>query len=156
MPYIELEDHLPGITGLLEYRLDTAKPISELTQLLLRGPSMLTTAEGELIATIVSCRNECRYCTTAHTASADMLLGECETTSRIKTDIQTAPVSEKMKALLILAGQVQENGISVTSETIEKAKAEGASDMEIHDRAHCRTLLPLQPVCGRTFDNNSD
>src|ERR1700680_5071707 len=68
MPYIPLEEHLPGITGLLEYRQDSAKPIRELTQVLLRGPSTLTEGERELIATVVSSRNECRFCTAAHTA----------------------------------------------------------------------------------------
>ena len=143
MPYIHLEDHLPGITGLLEYRLDTAKPIRELTQLLLRGPSTLSTGERELIATIVSHRNECQYCTTAHTAAADVLLGECETTEKIKHDISSSPVSEKMKALLILAGQVQAGGRSVTNEAIEKAKAEGATDMEIHDTVLIAALFCL-------------
>ncbi|MBC7850834.1 MAG: carboxymuconolactone decarboxylase family protein, partial [Chitinophagaceae bacterium] len=70
MPYIPVEDHLPGITGLLEYRKDTAQPIRELTQILLRGPSTLTTGERELIATVVSHGNECRFCTAAHTAAA--------------------------------------------------------------------------------------
>ena len=73
MPYIPLEAHLPGITGLLEYRQDTAVPIRELTQVLMRGPSTLTEGERELIATIVSHRNECKFCATAHTAAADVL-----------------------------------------------------------------------------------
>ena len=77
MPYIPVEEHLPGITGLLEYRKDSAQPIRELTHLLLRGPSTLTQGERELIATIVSHNNECKFCTTAHTAAADLLLGEC-------------------------------------------------------------------------------
>ena len=76
MPYIPLEDHLPGITGLLEYRKDSAAPIRELTQILLRGPSTLTEGERELIATVVSHRNECTFCVTAHTAAANILLGE--------------------------------------------------------------------------------
>ena len=42
MPYIPLEEHLPGITGLLEYRKDSAQPIRDLTQVLLRWPSTLT------------------------------------------------------------------------------------------------------------------
>ena len=50
MPYIPLEEHLPGITGLLEYSKETAAPIRELTQILLRGPSTLTEGERELIA----------------------------------------------------------------------------------------------------------
>src|SRR5437763_16786326 len=98
MPHIPLEAHLPGITGLLEYRKDTAQPIRELTQALLRGPSTLTEGERELIATIVSHRNECRFCVTAHTAAANILLGEEETSEEAEQDIATAPVSNNMKA----------------------------------------------------------
>src|ERR1700752_3482862 len=121
MPYIPLEEHLPGITGLLEYRKHTAQPIRELTQILMRGPSTLTEGERELIATIVSHRNECKFCVTAHTAAADLLLGETNTTERIKQDILTAPVSEKMKTLLIIAAQIQESGKAVTDESITRA-----------------------------------
>ncbi|HTS43669.1 MAG TPA: peroxidase-related enzyme [Puia sp.] len=133
MPYIPLEEHLPGITGLLEYRKDSAAPIRELTQTLLRGPSTLTEGERELIATIVSSRNECGFCTAAHTAAANVLLGENDTSEKVKQDIVTAPVSNKMKALLTIASQVQESGKSVTEASIQKAKEEGATDIEIHD-----------------------
>ncbi len=143
MPYIPLEDHLPGITGLLEYRKDTAEPIRDLTQFLLRGPSTLTEGERELIATVVSHGNECRFCTAAHTATADLLLGECETSARIKADINSSPVSEKMKALLTIASQVQKSGKAVTSESIEKAKATGATDIEIHDTVLIAALFCL-------------
>lgn len=143
MPFINLEDHLPGITGLLEYRKETAEPIRELTQFLLRGPSTLTEGERELIATIVSHHNECRFCSTAHTAAADELLGECSTTEKIKQDIETAPVSEKMKALLTIARQVQQSGKNVTPETIARAKAAGATDIEIHDTVLIAALFCL-------------
>src|SRR5580765_7575312 len=102
MPYIPLEEHLPGITGLLEYRKDTGAPIRELTQILLRGPSTLTEGERELIAMVVSCGNECKFCTAAHTAVADIFLGETTTATKVKQDIMTAPVSKKMKALLTI------------------------------------------------------
>jgi alkylhydroperoxidase family enzyme len=75
MPHIELESHLPGITGLLEYRKDTGEPIRVLTQILLRGPSTLSDVERELIASVVSHGNQCRFCTAAHTAAVDMMLG---------------------------------------------------------------------------------
>lgn|SRR3972149_4127368 len=143
MPYIPVEEHLPGITGLLEYRKDTAKPIRELTQFLLRGPSTLTTGERELIATIVSHRNECRFCTSAHTAVADLLLGECETTVMIKHDITSATVSDKMKALLTIAVLVQAGGKNVTVESIERAKSAGATDVEIHDTVLIASLFCL-------------
>ncbi len=143
MPYIPLEEHLPGITGLLEYRKDTAEPIRDLTQFLLRGPNSLTEAEREMIATVVSSRNECRFCTAAHTAVANVLLGENETTEKIKTDVSTAPISNKMKALLTIAGQVQESGKAVTPMSIDKAKAAGATDVEIHDTVLIAALFCL-------------
>jgi uncharacterized peroxidase-related enzyme len=143
MPHIPLEEHLPGITGLLEYRKDTAAPIRELTQILLRGPSTLTEGERELIATIVSYKNECTFCCTAHTAAADVLLGEENTAAQIKNDIDTAPVSEKMKALLTIAAQVQESGKNVTSSSIERAKESGATDLEIHDTVLIAALFCL-------------
>lgn len=143
MPHIPLEEHLPGITGLLEYRKDSAHPIRELTQFLLRGPSSLTEGERELIATIVSNGNECKFCTTAHTAAADRLLGECTTTQAIKVDVESAPVSEKMKALLTIAKQVQQSGKSVTAESIQRAKDAGATDIEIHDTVLISALFCL-------------
>ena len=143
MPYIPLEEHLPGITGLLEYSKDTAAPIRELTQLLLRGPSTLTEGERELIATLVSHRNECTFCTTAHTAAADVLLGEEETSTKVKQDIDTAPVSDKMKTLLTIAAQVQQGGKSVTGESVKKAKEAGATDIEIHDTVLIAALFCL-------------
>lgn len=143
MPHIPLEEHLPGITGLLEYRKDSAQPIRELTQFLLRGPSTLTEGERELIATIVSHDNECKFCTTAHTAAADKLLGECSTTQAIKVDIESAPISEKMKALLVIAKQVQQSGKAVTSESVGRARNAGATDIEIHDTVLIAALFSL-------------
>ena len=143
MPYIPLEDHLPGITGLLEYRKDTAAPIRALTQVLLRGPSTLSEGERELIATVVSHRNNCTFCVTAHTAAADILLGEETTSAKVKENIATAPVSDKMKTLLTIAAQVQESGKRVTTESIKKAKEAGATDIEIHDTVLIAALFCL-------------
>lgn len=143
MPHIPLEAHLPGITGLLEYRKDTAAPIRTLTQILLRGESTLTEGERELIAALVSSRNQCTFCTTAHTAAADLLLGEPETCRLVKADFETAPVSDKMKALLQIAALVQQNGKLVTTAAVERAKMVGASDREIHDTVLIAALFCL-------------
>lgn len=133
MPHIPLPEHLPGITGLLEYSRITAEPIRQLTQFILRGENSLSAGERELIATVVSHHNECRFCTAAHTAAADLLLGDTETCQIMKDDIDATPVSDKMKALLKIARQVQISGRAVTPEHIATAKANGATDVEIHD-----------------------
>jgi len=143
MPYIKVEDHLPGITGLLEYRQDTGQPIRELTQILLRGESTLTEGERELIATVVSSRNQCRFCTAAHTAAAHVLMDEEATVEAVKRDIDTAPVSDKLKALLHIAAKVQESGKQVTSELVAAARSAGATDVEIHDTVLIAALFCL-------------
>ncbi|WP_439558865.1 carboxymuconolactone decarboxylase family protein [Dyadobacter sp.] len=143
MPHIPLPDHLPGITGLLEYSKETAHPIRLLTQFLLRGENSLSEGERELIATIVSHHNECKFCTAAHTAAADILLGENETCEMVKQDIDTAPVSEKMKALLKIARLVQVSGKAVTPEAVINARNAGATDLEIHDTVLIAALFCL-------------
>jgi uncharacterized peroxidase-related enzyme len=141
--HIPVQEGLPGITGLLEFRLDTGRPIRELTQLLLRGPSSLSEAERELIATRVSYRNECRFCTAAHTAAAELLLGEAGTAEAVKRDPDTAPISPKLQALLRIAGKVQESGRAVSGEDVALARAEGATDLEIHDTVLIAALFCL-------------
>src|SRR5438105_2560988 len=44
MPHITLNSAEPGIRGLLRYRPETGRPLSELAEVLLRGPSTLTRA----------------------------------------------------------------------------------------------------------------
>jgi uncharacterized peroxidase-related enzyme len=141
MAYIKLEEHLPGVTGLLEFRKDAAEPLRELTQLLLRGANTLTEAERELIATAVSYKNKCVYCTTSHSAAADAYYGDNQITEKVKNNIEIAPISDKMKALLSIALQVQESGKKVTEQSIEKAKKQGATDLEIHDTVMIAALF---------------
>jgi uncharacterized peroxidase-related enzyme len=143
MPHINLPEHLPGITGLLEYRKDSADPIRNLTQILLRGENTLSVGERELIATIVSHGNECKFCTAAHASAATILLDDTAICEMIKDDIMTSSVSEKMKGLLKIAQAVQKNGKQVTTEMINIAKRAGATDMEIHDTVLIAALFCL-------------
>lgn len=143
MAYIQLNTKLPGITGLLENRTDTAAPIRELTQILLRGKNTLTEMERELVATIVSFKNQCRFCTNAHAATVVALGGSPELLDKVYHDLENAPVSEKMKALLVIGSKVQESGKAVQPEHIQRAKKAGATDLEIHDTVLIAALFCL-------------
>lgn len=143
MAYIQLNNALPGITGLLEDRPDTGAPIRELTQILLRGESTLTQLERELIATLVSYKNECQFCTSAHAATVLALGGTEDLLQKVYHDLETAPVSEKMRALLLIAGKVQRLGKDVQEADVARAKAEGATDLEIHDTVLIAALFCL-------------
>ncbi|MFN7997064.1 MAG: peroxidase-related enzyme [Bryobacteraceae bacterium] len=134
MPHISLPPGLPGIRGLFAYRLETAEPLSQLAQVLLHDSHTLSRAERELIATYVSSLNDCFYCQTSHGALAShYLCGHEETVATVKEDFRRAPVSDKLKALLAIAAKVQRGGKNVKPEDIEQARAQGATDLEIHD-----------------------
>lgn len=134
MPHIQLPEGLPGITSAFAYRPETAQPLRALAEVLLRGPSTLSSGEREMIATFVSTKNDCYFCQTSHrAAAAHHLGGNYELVDAVRYDYQTAPVGAKLKALLAIAGKVQQGGKSVTSEDVAHARAEGATDLEIHD-----------------------
>ncbi|HEX8711315.1 MAG TPA: peroxidase-related enzyme [Terracidiphilus sp.] len=133
MAHIALSEELPGISGAFAFRPETAKPMRELAHVLLHEPNSLTAGERELIATYVSSQNDCYFCHSSHGAAAASHLGGDEVVHKVKTDYENAPVSPKLKALLAIAGKVQRDGKLVTAEDVERARREGASDIEIHD-----------------------
>ena len=101
MPHIALPEGLPGITSAFAYRPETAKPMRELAETLLRGPNTLTSGEREMIATFVSSRNDCQFCHASHrAAAAHHLDGDYDLVDAVRRDLETAPVSPKLKALL--------------------------------------------------------
>jgi uncharacterized peroxidase-related enzyme len=149
MPHIALPD-LPGIRGPMAFRPETAKPLNELVDVLLRGPSTLTPGERELIATFVSAENDCRYCQTIHGAiAAHHLGGNEDLVVQVKNDPQGADISDKLKALLVIAGKTAESGRLVTAADVEKARRLGATDLEIHDTVLIAAVFCL---CNRYVD----
>jgi AhpD family alkylhydroperoxidase len=97
-------------------------------------PEYVVPGERELIATYVSYLNDCYYCQTIHGAIAAASLNDDEhLVARVKSDFQHADISDKLKALLVIAGKVQKGGKHVTADDVANARAMGASDLEIHD-----------------------
>jgi uncharacterized peroxidase-related enzyme len=134
MPHIALPEGLPGISSGFAFRPETAKPMRELAHVLLHGPSRLTPGERELIATYVSSQNDCYFCQTSHGAAAAAHLGkDAGWVDQVKRDFLASPVSDKLKSLLVIAGQVQQGGKHVAAESVENARQKGATDLEIHD-----------------------
>lgn len=134
MPHIPLPADLPGIRGAMAFRPETARPLNDLVEVLLTGPNTLTRGERELIATYVSSRNCTRYCHSIHGAIAAAHLGGNEEVVRqVKADFMQADISPKLKALLRIAGKVQQDGKLVTAADVDAARREGATDLEIHD-----------------------
>lgn len=134
MAHIQVPEGVPGIRSLVMFRPETGKPLYDLAQILLRNESPLTPAERELIATHVSSRNSCVFCMSSHAAAARELFGsERNIVDCVIEDVNAAPLTPKMKALLNIAEKVQQNGKLVTPEDVAEARTHGAEDRDIHD-----------------------
>jgi len=134
MPHIAVNNELAGIRGLMNFRPETAGPLGELANVLLRDTNGLSPADRELIATYVSYLNDCFYCHNSHGAIACIYLdGNMDLVDAVRRDPEQAPVSDKLKALLAIAGKVQKSGRAVQTADIERARDAGATDKDIHD-----------------------
>jgi uncharacterized peroxidase-related enzyme len=137
MAHIALEPGVPGIVSAFQFRPETAQPMRQLAEILLRGPNTLTSAEREAIAAYVSSGNECRFCQLSHSAAAAEHRGgrdaDYEWIEQVKAQPESVDVSPKLRALLRIAGKVREDGKKVTAADVAAAREQGATDMEIHD-----------------------
>jgi uncharacterized peroxidase-related enzyme len=138
MAYIDLgldETNFPGITGLLRFRPETAIPLNALADVLLHAPHpSLSPGERELIAAYVSGLNDCEFCSSSHSAfAAAQLDGGMSLVQGVRANLDTSDVSPKMRALLRIAGAVQQSGLKVTADMVKAAQAEGATNVDVHD-----------------------
>jgi len=134
MAHIKVPDGVPGIRALLAFRPETAGPLGALADALLHAPNNLPPGQRELIAAYVSSLNDCTFCQDSHAAIAACQLDEGEAlVASVIRDPEHAAIPDKLKALLALAGRVQQGGRSVRPDDIARARTAGATDVEIHD-----------------------
>lgn len=137
MPHINLPVDIPGIGAAFAFRPETAAPMRKLAHILLFEPgdeASLSSRDRELIASYVSSRNTCYFCQTSHgAAAASHTGGSPQLVTAVCADPGTADISDKLKALLVIAAHVQADAKTVTAEHVERARELGATDIEIHD-----------------------
>lgn len=143
MAHINLPEGIPGILGPMAFSPQTAKPLNALADVLLHAPNSLSQGDREMIAAYVSSQNDCFFCQSVHGAAAAHYWGDGEELVRnVQRDFETGAISDKLKALLAIAGKVQKGGKNVTTADVERARGEGATDNEIHD-----TVLIVAAFC---------
>src|SRR4051812_45212558 len=115
MPHVTVPDGMPGIIGLLAAFRASERPLNDLANAVMHGPSSLTPAERELIAAFVSSGNGCHFCTHSHAAVARHLYGDrAGVVDQVLADPDPAGLDEEMRALLAIAAKVRRDGRLVT------------------------------------------
>ncbi len=107
-------------------------PFLEFTHELMRGPSPLTVAERELIAAYVSRLAACNYCAGAHGAAAAILGFPAEVLDALVSDIETAPVPEKLRTLLRFVNALTLTPTELSRSHIEVLTEAGWDDLAIN------------------------
>ena len=123
-------------TGLLEiFRAypDTARPLLDLHEQVMRAASPFTAAERELIAAYVSGLNSCTYCHGAHTAAASAFGIPAETVRAAVADLDSAPVEPRMKSVLRYLGKLTRTPAAVTADDAAQVFAVGWDERALHD-----------------------
>ena len=107
MAHIDLKNDLPGIRGPMAYRPETAKPLNELAEVLLRDDNnSLSRGERELIGAYVSSLNDCFFCQNVHGALAQHYMQcDMQAIDNIKRDFRSSPLSEKNESIIVYCRQ---------------------------------------------------
>ena len=119
------------------YRPETGQPLYDLAQALLRAgspDSTLHDADRELIAAFVSKQNQTDFCMNSHAAASRYLYADQrDVVDQTLANVDTAPISAKLKALLAIAGHVKADARTVSDALVAAARADGATEGDIHD-----------------------
>ena len=110
---------------------ETARPLLDYHETVMRGPSPFTVAERELIAAYVSGVNACTYCHGVHAATAAAFGVPAEQLTAALDDLGT--VDERLRPVLRYVGKLTRSPARVTDADVAAVRAAGWDDRAVHD-----------------------
>mgnify|MGYP006174958073 FL=1 len=103
--------------------------------------SRLTKQDRDLIDTIVSISNRCRFCTIGHAEVARGNNQDIDFTQQLKSDYKQLNISKKLIAALEFAEQLTSHPDKMKKNDVEKLSKVGWSDEDIADIVHETALF---------------
>ena len=121
------------VVKLVQYRPDFyGKPMSELTQEAMRGPSAWSVADRELMAAFIAKTNQCEFCIRAHSAVAQRAYGDGKAIPALLSDPDTAAIDQPLRATLLMLRKLTREH-TVNADDMRAALAAGGSRQQIED-----------------------
>jgi uncharacterized peroxidase-related enzyme len=124
---------IPQILHLFAFKPDRTSFLAQFTQGVMRGPSPLPPGQRELIAALTSKLNQCLFWIGSHAAVAAELHGDRALVQSVLNDLDTAPISEKDRALYAFIRKMVHDSTSITQEDADAAREAGWSDEALYD-----------------------
>jgi len=107
-------------------------PMKKVVHEAMRGSSSWSVGDRELMAAFVSKMNQCEFCIKAHTAVAERAYGEDSKVSAVLANLETAPISEALRATLRMLGKLAREH-TVSADDMRAVLAAGVSREQIED-----------------------
>jgi uncharacterized peroxidase-related enzyme len=124
---------VPEVLKLVKYRADFfGKPMSALLQRAMRGPSVWSVGDRELMAAVISQANACRYCVAAHSAVAALAYHDEARVATILANPEGAPIADPLRTTLSMLTKLAQTH-DVDAEDMRMLFAAGASRAQIED-----------------------
>jgi uncharacterized peroxidase-related enzyme len=121
-------------------------PESRMLQATMRTGSEWSSAEREIMATFVSERSSCRFCTSVHRAVAGAVC-DVQVVDAALNDLDKAPISEQLRATLRLLEKLAVNPDSLQKSDIVEARTSGVTDEQLRNAFYiCFTFAAMNRV----------
>jgi uncharacterized peroxidase-related enzyme len=121
-----------------------------LTNEAMRGPSAWSIGERELMAAYISKANDCPLCVAAHTATSNLCYDD-DTAAATLADLETAPISEPLRAMLRLLGKLTREH-SIDADDVRAVVAAGVTPDQIKDALAVSLVFNITDRLANAFD----
>ncbi|MFL0180237.1 MULTISPECIES: carboxymuconolactone decarboxylase family protein [unclassified Mycobacterium] len=121
-----------------------------LTNEAMRGPSAWTIGERELMAAYLSKVNDCPFCVAAHTATSNLCYAD-ETAAATLADLDTAPITEELRATLRLLGQLSRQQ-RIDADDVRGVLATGVTPEQVKDALAVGLVFDITNRLANAFD----
>jgi uncharacterized peroxidase-related enzyme len=124
---------VPDAAKLVFYRPDFyGSRAKKFTHEVMRGSSVWSVADRELMAAYVSTVNESAFCVAAHSATARQAYQDGPKVAAVLADLETAPVEDGLRATLRMLGKLTREG-KVDADDMRQVLSAGVSRQQVAD-----------------------
>lgn len=133
MPFLKNLPETAGPPNVFTTYPEIYGPFSEMSQSLMNGPSSLSQAEREIILAFAAGVMGCEFVFAGHSEVAYAWGVERGTLERLLYDIDSAPISTKLKPLLVFVKQLAATPNDVSQSSVDAVFAAGWDEQALHD-----------------------
>ncbi len=121
------------VIKLVKYRPDFyGAPMQKVTHEAMRGTSVWSVGDRELMAAVVAQANDCEWCTKAHGAVARGAYRDEAKVSAALSNLETAPIGEPLRATLLMLRKLAREQ-TVNADDMRAVLAAGVSRQQVED-----------------------